>query len=254
MIGRTDKQTMKRCSDEDDAAAAALAVRAKLMRGSASAAPVSTSAAAGPASTSAAAAPASTSAASSKGTSHASLFAKPSSLFKKPKRENAAPPPVVAAPASSTAPHSCTSDAAHAAAIFGSARKKAAPTTEEKAAAAEDSATAARAADAFLASLGAPSDAPLFQVLRVGSECLAQYDGTWRRCRVTATVHAGFENARFKVVPLFGGADAPPREFGVDRLRAVTTDAARLARGRCTFFDAGECSRGDRCPFAHEGL
>ena len=45
------------------------------------------------------------------------------------------------------------------------------------------------------------SHAPLWQSLHVGSECMAMIDGAWRRCKVVSTVHAGYENARYRVAP-----------------------------------------------------
>ena len=104
----------------------------------------------------------------------------------------------------------------------------------------------------------ASSSAPLWSTLKVGSECLAAIGGRWLRVRVAATTNAGFEIARFRVEPLTTGGDrprasAPPAvELECDRLRALpANDAARLARGRCAFFDRGECKRGDRCAFFH---
>jgi hypothetical protein len=150
----------------------------------------------------------------------------------KPSRAPASASYEPAAPAGSTPPPAQSSDAAHAAAIFGGARRAAAPARK----AVEDE----EAVD---------PNAPLWRTLRVGSECLASLDGRWCHVKVVGTVHAGFANARFKVVAATG--DDAPRELGAASLRPATEDAARLARGRCTFFDAGTCVRGERCPWAH---
>lgn len=104
---------------------------------------------------------------------------------------------------------------------------------------------------------GDGSSEPLWKTLRTGSECLASLDGRWQRVQVVGTINAGYEIARFKVAAagndvLSGGAHATAREVGVGQLRALPkNDEARLARGRCAFFDRGECKRGDKCAFAH---
>ena len=188
-------------------------------------------------------------------TSHASLFAKPSSLFKRPSIAAAGtsrPSPGVrtedddgeesrAARSSSSRAHDAASsaDALHAAAIFGGSLQRREKASVQPPHAAVDAATGSES-----------SHAPLWQSLHVGSECMAMIDGAWRRCKVVSTVHAGYENARYRVAPTSN--TVAPRELGVAQLRAVsTTHAARLARGRCRFFDAGTCNRGDRCPYAH---
>ena len=176
------------------------------------------------------------------------MFAKPSSLFKKPK---AAAPAASSHVATNAVTASSSSDALHAAAMFGST-----PLREREPSGATDKATG----------ITEPTEAdgknePIWRTLRTGNECLAQLDHQWTRVKIVATTHAGHENARFKVVPAetakagigtesYGGAPLP-REVGIEQVREVTTDAARLARGRCMHFDSGLCKRGERCPFAH---
>ena len=258
---RKTRVNMKRAADDEeagDAAAAAALVRAKLMRKPAQSQAVVS---APPPAAAPTAAPT------------ASPFARPSGLFMKP-RALKAPSSEAAAASSQAAPShaapsshaAVSSDAQHAAAIFGAATQRRKPPPPPT----RDQQTEGPSATA------PTEEGALWQTLRVGSECLARLDGLWTHVRVVSTVHAGFENARFKVVPVaackepggeggssgsrYGGSAPPPpgaaaataREVGVDQVRSSMNDASRLSRGRCRFFDEqGACKRGDRCPFAH---
>ena len=241
---------MKRaCTDaeSDDAAVAASLVRAKLMKkpsGTASPPGINNTAAVAAADAPAAmntnnAASASSSAPAP--TSHASLFARPKSFMKKPS-SSIAPAPAAASTeiSDSSLRHraalqaGASADDVHAAAIFGVAPRLLPPKMEES-----------------------PTNGqqPLYRTLNVGSECLARIDGEWRRVTVVGTVHQGYENARFRVVPVvrddMAAAAAIPRELPVAQLRAIPPRLPQ-AQTLCQFFLQGKCKKGDRCEWLHE--
>ena len=174
-------------------------------------------------------------------TSHASLFARPKSFMKKPSSSIAPAPAAASTEISDSSLHhraalqaGASADNVHAAAIFGVAPR---PLPQKL----EDS----------------PVDGhrPLYQTLNVGSECLARIDGEWRRVTVVGTVHQGYENARFRVVPVVrddvGAAAAFPRELPVAQLRAIPPRLPQ-AQTLCQFFLQGKCKKGDRCEWLHE--
>ena len=239
-------ERMKRaCTDADDAAVAASLVRAKLMKKPSSIAPPPGINTAAVAAADAPAAMNSNNAASASSsapapTSHASLFARPKSFMKKPSSSITPAPAPASTVSDSSLRHraalqeGASADDVHAAAIFGVAPRLLPPKMEES-----------------------PTNGqqPLYQTLNVGSECLARIDGEWRRVTVVGTVHQGYENARFRVVPVVrddvGAAAAIPRELPVAQLRAIPPRLPQ-AQTLCQFFLQGKCKKGDRCEWLHE--
>lgn len=126
------------------------------------------------------------------------------------------------------------------------------------------------------------SPPPFWKTLATGDMCRARLDGKWCKSKVVGVVHQGYSNALFRVVPAdtapellaaaattasrFTAAAAaaplwppapPPREVGVQDVRPASQpppSAEKLARGLCIFYSAGNCTRGDKCKFAHVDL
>ena len=165
----------------------------------------------------------------------------------KPKSAMATPSAI--APAATTAPSEmppppapsdsagASSDAKHAAAIFGGvARGPKSP---------------GKSKDTLPEPETEKEVVPIWRTLNTGKEAIARIDGGWHRVSILAATNAGFISARYKIVSTAKDA-GPPQEVGWVAMRALPS-AARMARGRCHFFDQtdGNCKRGDRCPFAH---